>query len=78
MLLELVAQGRVDYSVNGELRIKDAVLRQRGSAIELAGKDVSSWLSKLSGGAISEEIREKTTPPDAADVDRALVLASRK
>jgi len=26
--------------VNGELRIKDAVLRQRGSAIELAGKDV--------------------------------------
>ena len=78
MLLELVAQGRVDYSVNGALRIRDAVVRRRGRAIELVGKDVSSWLSKVSGGAISEEIREKTTPPDAADVDRALVLASRK
>ena len=33
---------------------------------------------KVSGGAINEEIREQTTPPDEADVERALVLASRK
>ena len=78
VLLELVAQGRVDYSVNGALRIKDAVLRQRGAAIELTGQDVSSWLFKVSGGAIKEEIREETTPPDDADVERALVLASQK
>ena len=78
VLLELVAQGRVDYSVNGALRIKDAVLRRRGGAIELTGQDVSSWLFKLSGGAINEEIREATTPPDEADVERALVLAGRK
>jgi len=78
VLLELVAQGRVDYSVNGALRIRDAVVRRRGRAIELVGKDVSSWLSKVSGGAISEEIREQTTPPDEADVERALRLASRK
>ena len=78
MLLERVAQGRVDYSVNGALRIRDAVVRRRGRAIELVGKDVSSWLSKVSGGAISEEIREQTTPPDEADVERALRLASRQ
>ena len=48
VLLELVAQGRVDYSVNGALRIKEAVLRRRGGAIELRGKDVSSWLFKVS------------------------------
>jgi hypothetical protein len=32
----------------------------------------------VSGGAINEEIRELATPPDEADVERALVLASRK
>ena len=39
---------QVDYSVNGALRISDAVVRRRGAAIELTGQDVSSWLYKVS------------------------------
>ena len=67
----------IDQSSHGSSDVV-AVLRQRGAAIELTGQDVSSWLFKVSGGAIKEEIREETTPPDDADVERALVLASRK
>jgi len=74
--IKLVSKGVVDFYVNGELKIKDSVMLQMGSSIELRGIDVSSWLYKFSNGNFVEEIVEQTTPPESADVERALKLLS--
>ena len=74
--IKLVSRGVVDFYVNGELKIKDCVVLQTGSSLELRGIDVSSWLYKFSNGNFVEEIVEQTTPPDSADIERALKLLS--
>lgn len=74
--IEVVSRGVVDFYINGELKIKDSVMLQTGSSLELRGIDVSSWLYKLSNGNFVETIVEQTTPPEPADIVRALKLLS--
>lgn len=74
--IKVVSRGVVDFYINGELKIKDSVMLQTGSSLELRGIDVSSWLYKLSNGNFVEEIVEQTTPPEPADIVRALKLLS--
>lgn len=67
----------VDYMVNGELKIKDAVLEAgpgpEGS-IKLSGIDRLDWKFKLSNGSFKDIIIDLTVPSDPTDAAKALKL----
>ena len=67
----------VDYMVNGELKIKDAVLETGPGPepwIKLSGIDRLDWKFKLSNGSFKDIIIDLTVPSDPTDAAKALKL----
>lgn len=67
----------VDYMVNGELKIKDAVLETGPGPepwIKLSGIDRLDWKFKLSSGSFKDIIIDLTVPSDPTDAAKALTL----
>ena len=73
--LKKATGGRVDFYVNGKLKMEAAVVAAKGSSLELQGIDANDWKYKFNAN-FKTYITDRLTPSDPADVEKALALVS--
>lgn len=73
--LKRTTSKRVDFYVNGQLKITAAALEQKGQSLELQGIDAQDWKYKFSP-SFKTYLTDLTTPADPADLEKAVALVS--
>jgi len=73
--LRAVSGGKVDFFVNGKLRLSKAVLVKNGNSLEITGTVTKGTPLSAIGFNLEDVITEGTTPMDPADCDKAIATA---
>ena len=66
---------KVDFFVNGKIRLSKAILVQNGNMLEITGTITKGTPFSIIGFNLEDIVTEGTTPKDPADVEKAMKCA---
>jgi hypothetical protein len=67
---------KVDFYVNGKLRLSKAVLARNGNMLEITGTITKGTPFSIIGFNLEDVVTEGTQPRDPADCDKAMAVVA--